>query len=793
VTALAQRGAALYAGGAQNWSHFDRGIPRYVNEHLRALHGAHPDIVRSVLLNPRQPLTGNLNWLLGSGLLSFNPEPSQPSRPTGATRPAVYHIMSPFELDTPIDLMWPQWARRPDVATVVTVYDLIPLIFPDHYLAEGRFSGEYMARVDLIRHVDGVLAISENTAADVVGRLKVDADRVHVVHAGATQTFGEMFASPADAAQHLARHLPRAKPGFILYVGGYEFRKNLGGMIAGYARMPAALRAEHQLVIACRMLPEHMEGLERRARELGVEPDQLYLTGYVSDNDLGALYHACRLFVFPSLYEGSGLPILEAMACGAPVAASNTSTGPELLGDQEATFDPSDPQAIADCLTGVMSSGVTLARLAERSRRRVLEYTWRRVADESLNAYERAIHVPSLRPRRRGRLTLVTPWLPEPSGIATYNLRLAAALGEHIDVDVIVKAPTTDYPEPQEAGVQLFTSADFATYRTLRQPDRVLYCMGNSRFHGYMYDMLRRHPGAVVLHDVRLAGFYGWRAGQVWPTDPVGAMTGWITNMYGTRIPLASFDGVPDWERQDALGIFMTRELQLWAEQCFVHSRLGQDVLELDRASEDPSVPISVLPFGMPFAAPEPRSGAAGGPPLIVSLGYVHGIKGMGVLIRAFGLVAAELPGARLVVAGPGGVAELAIWRTFANEHAPDAAIEIPGEVQAARWDELLRTADLAVQLRLSSNGEASATVADCLAAGLPTIVSDLGWTGELPHGVVARAPVDVSAEHLAAQMLELLSDPDRQAALSRAALAHARSSSFAEVATAYIDALELG
>jgi len=791
VTGLAERSVALYAGGAQNWRHFDRGIPRYVNEHLRAVYGARPDVVHSVLLNPRQPLTGNLNWLLGCGLLGFNREPTAPSRRTKAALPAVYHIMSPFELDTPIDLMWPAWARRPEVATVVTVYDLIPLIFPDHYLADGRFNGEYSARLGLIRHVDGVLAISDVTASDVVEHLKVDAERVHVVHAGATETFGGMFGSSLEAERHLARHLPRVKPGFILYVGGYEFRKNLDGVIAGYARMPAAVRAQHQLVIACRMLPEHMEGLERRARELGVGPGQLHLTGYVPDGDLGALYHACRLFVFPSLYEGSGLPILEAMGCGVPVAASNTSTGPELLGDQEGTFDPHSPQAIADCLTEIVSSDVTLARLAERSRRRVAEYTWRRVADESVIAYERAMHRPSPRRRRRGRLALVTPWLPETSGIATYNLRLAAHLGEHVDVDIIVKGPTGEYPEPQEAGVQLFTAADFEIYRTLRQPDRLLYCMGNSRFHGYMHEMLRRHPGAVVLHDARLAGFYGWLAGQVRPADPVGRMRESITDMYGHRIPLASIDGVPDWERQDALGIFMTRELQLRVEECFVHSRLARDVLELDRPPGDPPVPVSVLPFGMPFAAPEPRSGVPAAP-LIVSFGYVHAIKGMAVLIRAFALVAAQIPAARLVIAGPGGVAELHIWRTFAGDHAPDAAIEIAGEVSAARWDELLRSADVAVQLRLSSNGEASATVADCLAAGIPTIVSDLGWTGELPDDVVGRVPVDVSAEHLAVQMLELSTDADRRAAMSRAALEHARASSFAEVAGAYLAALEL-
>ena len=161
------------------------------------------------------------------------------------------------------------------------------------------------------------------------------------------------------------------------------------------------MRDAHQLVIACNLAHHLRFTLRIFARRLGIESRNLLLTGFVSDRDLAALYRSCELFVFPSLYEGAGLPILEAMTCGAPVASSNTSAMPELLGDLDATFDPADPADIARCIREVLETPGKLDALRERSRRRVALYTWERVARRTLEGYERALEMPF--DRRRGR------------------------------------------------------------------------------------------------------------------------------------------------------------------------------------------------------------------------------------------------------------------------------------------------------------------------------------------------------------------------------------------------------
>jgi glycosyltransferase involved in cell wall biosynthesis len=752
---LPSRSVCLYVDGAQNPAQLERGIGRYVSEHARALQALAPTLLHSVLVNPKLSLTDNLSSLFGTGLLSPSPGKRTGEGRTGES-PLVYHIMSPFEAETPIDVMWPAWARDPAIATVVTVYDLIPLIFPDRYLTDTKLRAFYSGRVELLRHVDGILAISRHTADDAIERLGVSPERVHVIHAGTNEHFAAMYPSSTEAWAHLSRHLRAVRRGFLLYVGGADFRKNTEGMIAGFARLPVALRAQHQLVIAGILNPGQAEFLRREAAREGLGPEQLVLTGHVSDSELGALYHACHLFVFPSLYEGFGLPILEAMACGAPVAASASTSLPEVLGDLEGTFDPRDPDSIASCLAEILTSEERLGRLKVRSQRQVAVFTWKHVAERSILAYERTVarHGRARRRRaRRGRLALVTPWPPEQTRVADYNLQLAAELGRRVDVDVIVANPLDQYPPcPAEPAVRLFHAREFAWRRDLRQYDRVLYCLGNSELHGYVYQLLMRRAGAVVLHDVVPADFYRSRARAQRPEEP---------------------DRGPK-ELDRAL---------VNVEQCLVHSSAAGDVLDRDRSPSDPRVEISVIPFGMPPVL-DARRLDAGSPPLIVSFGDVGEVSGMSTLIEAFALLSKDLPTARLAVTG---------W--VGPETSRDAVgvpVEFLGQVSAERYAELLRSAHLAVQLRRVSDDPAPTLIADCLANGLPTVVSDHGWAGELPPDAAEKVPSDSSPQELRERMVRLLGDRDRLTALRRGAVEHARACSFARVAEAYLDALGL-
>ncbi len=789
---LPEHGVFLDAQGAQSPTNQDRGIARYTVEHVAGLLEVSPEIVHTIGVNPRMPLPGQLDFLFGSNLLEWSVAWRRPAR----GRPSIYHVMSPFELGIPVAEIWPEWARGSATRTVVTLFDLIPLIFPEHYLWDPRTRVAYMARMNLLRSADHVLAISQTTAADAVDRLGIDEWRISVIDAGVNDRFAATYDGPSAARSVLARRLPQLRPGFMLYVGGVDFRKNLERLIEGYALMPADVRARHQLVIACRMTPDERRWLEGLGRGQGLCERELVLSGYVTDAELAALYHLCDLFVFASFYEGSGLPMLEAMSCGAPVAASHTTTSPEILGDLEATFDPYDPVDIGRVLGDTIDDGELLERLRGRSRRIVRRYTWRHVAERSLAGYEAVLRERHVRPRGRAarpRIAWYSPWPPEQSGVADYSRRLLQSLGRRVDVDVVVSQPVDRYPRPLEEGVRLIHVDDIGWMTSLWSYDRHVYCMGNSALNRHVYEALLHRPGVVLAHDVRLVGFYDWYAHHIEPGRPHAHMADRLRDMYGDRVDVARFqNALPDREDQEKQGIFMSHEIQRQAELLIVHSRHAAEILRLDRPPEGCDHPrIVVMPLAVD-ARPEPTMPVANRGPLIVSLGLLHEIKGLELLIDAFAIVTERHPSARLCLAGPAPPHEVVRWSAHARKAGVEDRVDITGFLDPGEYERLLGEAGIAVQLRLTSNGEASAAVSDALGAGLPTIATAHGWTLELPPNALVRVPRDVAPAALACEIDGLLSDPERRMALSEAARTYAGATAFDAVANRYLEVLEL-
>ena len=787
-----ERSVFLDAQGAQSRWNRDRGIVRYTVEHIAGILAAAPQIVQTIGVNPRLPLPDRLDLLFGAELLEWQVAGARPS----AGPAAIYHIMSPFEPGVPFEELWPGWARAVGTRTVVTLFDLIPLIFAQQYLYLPTWRVTYTARLDLIRSADQILAISETTAADAVTRLNIDERRITVIDAGVNDRFAGAYTDQAAARTVLATRLPKVRPGFMLYVGGIDFRKNIERLIEAYALLSPALRARHQLVIVCRVSPADRERLEQLGRARELSRDELVLTGFVPDAELAALYHLCELFVFPSLYEGSGLPILEAMACDAPVAASRTSTSPEILGDTEATFDPCDVRDIARVLAGTIQNPEALERLRHRSRRRVGRHTWDHVVKRTMVGYDAALRDTRRRERRRPmrpRIAWYTPWPPERSGIASYSRRLLRSLGRHADVDVVVAEPTQRYPTPVEKGIRLVHVDDIEWMSDLRCYDRHVFCMGNSHFNNHVYEALVARPGVVLAHDVRLVGFYGWRALEVDPADPHGHLADRIEEMYGERVDVEAFRArLPTREEVDQQNIFMSQEIQRHSELLVVHSRYAADILRLDRPLERRQhAPIEVLPLAVD-RRPEPMRPAAERDPLVVSLGILAEIKGLGVLLDAFAIVAERRPDARLCIAGAALPDEFQRWRSRVRDAGLEDRVEIPGFLSANAYDDLLARAAVAVQLRLTSNGEASAAVADALGAGLPTIATAHGWASELPADALVRVPRDIAPLALANEIEALLDDDGRRSVLSSRARGYAAATSYEHVAERYLDLLGL-
>src|SRR5262245_29232739 len=761
---LPNRSVWIDVQGCQNVANFERGIARQAAESTEALLRIAPEVVHTVGLTPALPMPSSLDFVHGTGKLGWvSGRGSEP-----APKPSIYHVTSPFEGPSPLvtlDEQWPRWARRPGTRLVVTLHDLIPLIFSEHYIdPDPMHMSRWLARLGMVRTADHVLAVSQRTASDAVEHLQFDERRITVIDAGTSVQIASMVDSPEEAAKILDDKFPGLRDGFLFYVGGGDWRKNVTGLIEAYARLPEPFRERHQLAITYKLDPEARHNLEGFARTLGIHGDQLLLTGFVPDRELSALYRRCGLFVFPSLYEGAGLPILEAMACGAPVIGSNVSSVPEILGDLRATFDPSQPGDIAACIARTLDDEGELERLRRVSAERTAHFTWDRVARRAVEGYERALAMPSHRetaPRRRSRLAVFTPWPPEASGAAGYSRQLVERLADHADVDVIVAGDgdADPYDRSLEPRVRLWSAEDFDWVNELRDFDRFLYVLGNSPLHRHALEALLERPGVAVAHDVRSRALYrslepGWVENPVWIREKLYAM-------YGDRIPPAALRAAPgDPGVQGQFGIYMSRDVQAHAEKLLVHSRYAADVLRMDLPPGVAAAETVVVGRGIPEAAVKRNGHGPEGGPTLLSHGAGEHPESIDLLVHAFAAIARDREGARLLLIGElEEGAETRLRETASNLGLRDA-VRVAGRLEGEEYWRTLPGADVAVELRTSSDGEASAAVCDCLAARVPTVVSSVGWLGELPDPAVLRVPRECAPGVLAEAIGRVLDEP---------------------------------
>jgi glycosyltransferase involved in cell wall biosynthesis len=259
-----------------------------------------------------------------------------------------------------------------DVPTVLVVYDMVA--FDRALRPSARAAAiERGTLGPALRRAAAAVCISQATADALVSRYPAAAPLISVAPLGV---------SPALRAADEAADIPRR---FVLAVGTLEPRKNLPRLVEAYAGLPEDLRAAHPLLVAGRIGWEAAETLGA-LRDLG---DSCRLLGPVSDARLGALYERCTVFCYPSLGEGFGLPVLEAMSAGAAVVTSNRSSLPEVGGDAVEYVDPTDVGSIRAGLERLLRDGMRRAVLGEKARARAAEFSWERFADRTLAVLER--------------------------------------------------------------------------------------------------------------------------------------------------------------------------------------------------------------------------------------------------------------------------------------------------------------------------------------------------------------------------------------------------------------------
>ena len=562
------------------------------------------------------------------------------------------------------------------------------------------------------------------------------------------------------------------------------------------------------MAVACHYTPDYAAAVRDHAERRDVG-GSLLLLGRVSDESLRLLYRHCAAFVFPSLYEGFGLPILEAMHCGALVIVGRNSSQPEVVGEAGLTFDAYDPSELTQRLVEVLDQPSLGERLRQESVAQADRFRWEQTTARALGALDwvsgRSIDPARRTPARwrpRPKIAVMTPMPPLRSGISDYTARLIEYLAEHYAIDVYRDSNYVPFLELQDKNFGCYDHRLFERIAPARNYRAVLYQMGNSSIHRYIYDRLDRWPGLVTLHDFSLVLFQYW-----YGTQP-DAAPDHFRRAFEDFVRLLPDDARTVWEEvaADSRGsywpcieqmLFLNRKVFDASLGVIVHSRWCQQQAERlypERAGRTYVVSHGAEPE---VYAPERKAAIRQQfdiPPdalVLTSIGGIHSTKLNAESIVAFAELARRRPDALFLFVGE--ELDYGESRRVVERLGLSRQVRFLGHYPADLAD-FGAISDIGVCLRRPpTNGETSGALLDLLRLGVPTIVSDVGTFSAYPDTAVRKVPwAGDDLSPLVQAMVELADRPAARATLGRSALQYiVDAHDWSNLASSYAEIIE--
>lgn len=318
--------------------------------------------------------------------------------------PDVLHITSFFEgfSDNAVHSIKKHKKKYSNYRIAVTFYDAIPMLQHKVYLdPHPKFKNFYCEKIEQIKNADLLLSISESSKREAINYLNFPCEQVCNISAAVDDNFRPSNFSKEEIFRFKEQLGIRDR--FIMYSGATDDRKNHIGLISAYAMLPEDIRKTYQLVLVGGLPIDHEKNFKKHIKKCDLNENDVIITGRVSDETMTHAYSICDLYVFPSWHEGFGLPVLEAMSCGAPVIGSNTTSVPEVIGFERALFDPHSPQSIADKIQEALSDPIFLKQLKNHARVQAAKFSWDESAKRAINAFEKLVSIEKnkLTPARR--------------------------------------------------------------------------------------------------------------------------------------------------------------------------------------------------------------------------------------------------------------------------------------------------------------------------------------------------------------------------------------------------------
>ncbi|MBF0528325.1 MAG: glycosyltransferase [Deltaproteobacteria bacterium] len=652
------------------------------------------------------------------------------------------------------------------IPTAVSLYDLIPYIYRHLYLANPTEEKWYQEKLDHLQRADLLLAISESSRREAIDYLGFPINRVVNVSAAADSHF-RIIDVHTEEEQRLRQKSGLSRP-FLMYICGIDHRKNIEGLIRAFASMPIELRRAYQLAIICSSDSENRRKLELLSRQQGLNGDEVVIMDFVSDDELTVLYNLCTLYVFPSWHEGFGLPALEAMHCGAPVIGASTSSLPEVIGREDALFDPHSEESITAKIVQVLTDDAFRLELIRHGAKQAGKFSWDESAKRTIAALEN-LHEERRDKKptfsflsRRPKLAFISPPPPKRTLVVENSAELLLELSRFYDIEVIVAQN-----EVSDARIKTCCQIRSIEWfiKHANQYERKLYYFDNSSDHAYIRDLLDRFPGAVVLHDFFLGAVPA-------PIDIPGfPFHLWVREIYRAHGYTAVKELCHTQNPAEAISKYPCNLTVLQQANGVIAHSTSSIRLVCEWYGEKFAENIAIIPQlcipvnGTDQASARRKLGLAVDDYIICSFGSLGLINQSHRLLDAW---LASKPAlndrSKLVFVGENdsGVFGEELRKTIVQSGREDR-IHITGEIDSETLRLYFEAADVAVQLHQGSRGEAYGTILDCMNYGLAVIANAGGVITDLPNNTVFMLPEEFEDKQLAEALEMLWCDQERR------------------------------
>lgn len=646
------------------------------------------------------------------------------------------------------DIIYPDDIDK-NVLKTCMVYDLIPLIMKDVYYNKWskKQKSDYDFKISKIKKIDKIFTDSSCSKNDIVNILGINEDRIEVIYASIKE---ELFKHDMGSKSDLNKF--SIKNDYIFTLTGNDPRKNNKGIIEAFS-LVSKRNQNIDLVIAGIKGEKEQQSLKEYADKFEVF-DKVKILGYVTDEELVNLYNKAQVFVFISLYEGFGLPVLEAMKCGAPVIVSNTSSLPEVVGEAGIIIDLKNENDLAESILKVVENEELREKLSTLSLKQADKFSWDFVAAKTFNHLKLSYNSVKMI-NGKPELAFLSPLNPQKSGISDYCEQLLPYLNKYFDISLFVDnfIPSNQYINENFKVYNLKTDINKLENFKYR-----LYHMGNNELHLELYNTLKQYPGTVVLHDYNL---YGLMTYSLFGKGLKKEYADEFLYSYGESGKNVINDLLNKGIYPNFIEFPLNRKLLDYSNSVIVHSDWVKSQIKKNGfCGKIQKINLAANAYQISDNEIEQYKLDLKLDNYDVTLGVFGNVipnKRIDVILNSFYRLLETNPNAILCIVGIVDNNYYKVIKQKINEYGIEKNVRVTNSVELNILDEYMKSCDICINLRWPTVGETSISLVKALGFGKPCIVSNVNQYTEYSDDFCWKVDVDEYEEELLlAYLIEL-------------------------------------